>query len=76
MAPGNVNTRLASARKLLEGRSPPTAPLPSAPVEPVHIESWRELLLRLTGIDVTQCPKCGSVLTSAPLARVPAKDTS
>ena len=76
LAPGNVNTRLASARKLLEERSPPTAPPPPAPVAPARIESWRELLLRLTGIDVTQCPKCGGVLTSAPLARVPPKDTS
>jgi hypothetical protein len=77
LAPGNVNTRLATARKLLEARSSPTSPTPStspAPAQPA--ESWRELLLRLTGIDVTRCPKCGGATTSLPLARVPLKDTS
>jgi hypothetical protein len=78
LAPGNVNTRLVSARKLLEARSPPpTSPTPpSEPATAEPIESWRELLLRLTGVDVTRCPKCSGELTSAPLARVPPKDTS
>lgn len=30
-----------------------------AQTEPEH-ESWQELLLRLTGVDVTRCPKCGA----------------
>ena len=77
LAPGNVNSRLVTARKLLEARSPPTSPAPaSAPASPERIESWRELLLRLTGIDVTRCPKCGGPITSLPLARVPFKDSS
>ena len=78
LAPGNVNTRLVSALKLLEARSPPpTSPTsPAVPAAAEPIESWRELLLRLTGVDVTRCPKCSGELTSAPLARVPPKDTS
>jgi Putative transposase/Transposase zinc-binding domain len=79
LAPGNVNSKLVTARKLLEaqGHSPETA-APSA--TPVHasneVESWRELLMRLTGTDVTRCPNCGGVLNSVPLARVSPKDTS
>jgi len=26
----------------------------------VEHETWQELLLRLTGVDVTRCPKCGA----------------
>jgi hypothetical protein len=78
LAPGNVNTRLVTARKLLEARTPSSAsassPPPAAPVDAV--EGWRELLMRLTGIDVTRCPKCGGALSSRPLERPPVKDTS
>lgn len=79
LAPGNVNTRLVTARKLLEARATPPAPtatLPAAPAAAEKVESWRELLLRLTGIDVTRCRKCGGAITSLSLARVPLKDTS
>jgi hypothetical protein len=76
LAPGNVNTRLATARKLLEARSPATSPSSAAPATPVRVESWHELLLRLTGVDLTRCPKCGGAITCLPLARVPLKDTS
>jgi hypothetical protein len=79
LAPGNVNTRLVTARMLLDPQprppaasSPPQPPLPA----PGKVESWRELLLRLTGVDVTRCPKCGGVTSSRALARVPPKDTS
>jgi len=80
LAPGNVNTRLVTARKMLEARSPSPTPdsstSPPAPDTSDEVESWRELLLRLTGIDLTHCPKCGGDFISHPLARVPLKDTS
>ena len=77
LAPGNVNTRLATARKLLEARTPSVASTSSLPPAPTQaVESWRELLMRVTGIDVTRCPRCGRALTSVPLARVPPRDTS
>jgi hypothetical protein len=67
-APGNVNTRLAAARRLL---TPPTPATPAAltppnsvlvaaaGTEPPPLVDWREQLLRLTGIDVTRCQTCG-----------------
>ena len=78
LAPGNVNSKLVTARKLLEARAPsPTSPTPpTTPAPTSEVESWRELLLRLTGVDVTRCPKCGDAFTSHPLARVAPKDTS
>lgn len=53
LAPGNVNTRLEVARKLLA---------PSEIVdEPAIVEAnWEEVLLRLTGIDLRICRSCGS----------------
>lgn len=78
LAPGNVNTKLVKARALLEAiptAFPTTAKIPT-PAEPAI--DWRELLLRLTGIDVTRCPKCGgSNLDSYPLSWLAGpKDTS
>jgi hypothetical protein len=55
-ASGNVPTRLAAARLLL-----PAPPSP-APIEPESLTDeidWQVRLLRLTGIDVTRCPRCG-----------------
>jgi hypothetical protein len=55
MAAGNVNTRLAIARRLL-GREPPA-------VEPDTTRTprdFRELLLALTGLDLRRCPRCGA----------------
>ena len=76
LAPGNVNTKLIAARNLLEA----TAATPSTPVEPPTTASapagWRELLLRLTGLDLTRCSKCGGALQSRPLDRAAPKDTS
>jgi hypothetical protein len=81
MAPGNVNTKLVTAQRLLETQTaPPCATPPTA--EPPTVEqltTWRELLLRLTGIDVTVCRRCGSRnLFSRALthANPPPKDTS
>lgn len=73
LAPGNVNTRLVVARKLLEARAPSPSSLASSPEPPTGtVESWHELLLCLTGIDVTHCSKCGGAIISRPIA----KDTS
>lgn len=44
--------RIALCRKLLGVRVAMAAPPPR--------EGWEELLLRLTGHDVTRCPKCGT----------------
>jgi hypothetical protein len=55
-ASANVPTRLAAARFLLPAPSSP------APVEPESLTDeveWQVRLLRLTGIDVTRCPRCG-----------------
>lgn len=77
LAPGNVNTKLIAARTLLEARI--SAPLPT-PAEPSTAapatEGWRELLQRLTGLDITRCSKCGGALQSRPLDRAVPKDTS
>jgi hypothetical protein len=79
LAPGNVNTKLVTARALLEGK--PRRPVPeasptgtSAPAEPAP--TWCELLLRLTGVDPTRCQKCGGELASRALERAPTWDTS
>jgi Putative transposase/Transposase zinc-binding domain len=79
LAPGNVNTRLVAARAALEKRAPAPAPSPtSSPplATAVDPERWRELLLRLTGVDVTRCRKCGGELRSRPLDVPPPKDSS
>ena len=78
LAPGNVNTKLVAARTVLERRAPASPSLTPAPLsasaEPP--EGWRELLLRLTGVDVTRCRKCGGTIHSRPLERPPPKDSS
>jgi hypothetical protein len=80
LAPGNVNTRLVTARRLLEARASSPAPTSTPPTDALdatgEVEDWRALLLRLSGIDVTRCPKCGGAICSRPLPRVPLKDTS
>jgi hypothetical protein len=87
MAPGNVNTKLAAARRLLEtarataaALASESAPAKTPTAEPEQSADWRALLLRLTGFDVTRCPACGGVLHARPLARVlprrPKDDTS
>jgi hypothetical protein len=79
LAPGNVNTRLVTARQVLEARPRQPSPAPvtvATPATPVTLSTWRELLLRLTGVDVTRCKKCGGELLSRPLARPPPKDSS
>lgn len=77
LAPGNVNTRLVAARVALERRRPQPAPTPTPVTDTVEPPpSWRELLLQLTGVDVTTCRKCGGTIHSRPLDRPPVKDSS
>lgn len=79
MAPGNVNTRLAAARAVLQASRPvsaPASPTPVAAPEPSQAPSWHELLLRLTGVDVRRCQKCGGTISSRSLPPVRPRDTS
>ncbi len=79
LAPGNVNTRLVTAREVLERRFPvaPPAPAPVATATATAEENtWGDLLRRLTGHDVTRCAKCGGDIYSRPLDRPGVKDTS
>ncbi len=57
-APRQVSTTLPVARDLL-GDRPHGDPSPTTP------SPWTTVLLRLTGVDVTQCPRCAA----SPLAR-------
>jgi hypothetical protein len=58
-AASNVPTRLATARRRLEGSAPVASPPPPTP-EPIADEiEWQVRLLRIAGIDVTRCPRCG-----------------
>ena len=81
LAPGNVNTRLVTAREVLERRFPvaPPAPAPVATATATATaeeNTWGDLLRRLTGHDVTRCAKCGGDIYSRPLDRPGVKDTS
>jgi hypothetical protein len=80
LAPRNVNTKLNTARILLAPqdaglKSTPTTQLTQRlPETSEHAElptDWHAVLLRLTGIDVKRCRKCGGELYSRPLARAP-----
>jgi predicted Zn-ribbon and HTH transcriptional regulator len=79
-AAGNVTTRLAVARSLLSSVSPPKPAVPAAEVRIAALDfEWQRRLLRLTGIDVTRCPRCISGrMIARPLTgvRVEARDTS
>ena len=76
LAPGNVNTRLRTARALLE-TSAPSAPLSAPIVEAKEPElTWQDLLRELTGRDPSRCRHCGGELRSQPLPRAAPRDTS
>jgi hypothetical protein len=63
MAAGNVSTKLATARRLLDADA--HTPAPEQHRQPAD---FREVLLALTGIDVRRCPRCGRSTTSHPLS--------
>jgi hypothetical protein len=83
LAAGNVNTKLAVARETLEQRQhgDTVEPLPSSSVE-IPTLDWRALFLRLTGVDLGQCPDCGGALVAEALlvtpwaARAPPQESS
>lgn len=57
-AAGNVTTRLATARRLLNAAPPPHPS--TSDLDPLIVElDWQTRLLLLTGVDVTLCPHCG-----------------
>jgi hypothetical protein len=64
-AAGNVSTRLKLARSLLPA-APPTPP-PPVVENPDDQDTWQQHLLRLAGIDLTRCPRCGQTLRPRPL---------
>jgi hypothetical protein len=55
LAPSNATTALERARQLLLEQT--SDPPPSPP--PTVRKDWRELLLDLTGHDISRCPRCG-----------------
>ena len=57
-APGNVHTRLAHARRLLQGGKPPPECQGERPDAPTDLAPWAQRLWKLTGVDVKACPKC------------------
>jgi hypothetical protein len=62
-APANVNTKLVRARTLLTGND-----TSSPPVEKTAPRNFQEILLALTGIDITRCPRCKvGILVRRPL---------
>lgn len=77
-ASGNVPTRLAAARSLFPAPASPP-PAPTDVEHPTDEIEWQVRLLRLTGIDVTRCPRCGEGrMIPLPLDRHPVQpmDTS
>lgn len=81
LAAGNVNTKLPAAHALLQAKATSLPPKPNAGASPTPTDAkeplgWRELLLRLTGRDVTRCQKCGGAILSRPLLRAATRDTS
>jgi hypothetical protein len=66
MASRNVQTKLEKASSLLHASqsTQPTQPTPSTKVE---LLSWQQLLLKLTGLDLTVCPNCGGTIRRKPL---------
>ena len=77
LAPGNVNTRLVTARTLLEQRAPQPA-ITAEPTSstPTQVEHWQSLFQRLTGLDVSRCAKCNGAIQSLALERPRPIDTS
>jgi len=81
-APANATTRLDVARRVIasaNSKAPAQAPPATKPAAHSQAEGWRELLRRLTGIDLTRCRRCGGALRPTSLSVPPDKtpdDTS
>jgi hypothetical protein len=70
-AAGNVNSKLAAARSVIEVQCA-LAGKTAVPVSDTPVGAtldWRDLFRTLTGIDLGSCPSCGCPLASIPLAR-------
>jgi hypothetical protein len=76
LAPGNVNTRLPAARALLDSRAQAPEPANTTSADDGSAPDWRVLLLRLCGVDVTRCRKCGGDIASRALAPPKPRDSS
>jgi len=76
LAPGNVNTKLVAARKVLAVTPPMSTTTTESVIATVVTETWLLLLRRLTGIDVGRCSKCGGTIYSRPLDRPALRDSS
>lgn len=68
MASGNATTRLERARHRIDAQSGHSKPKPILDEAP---QDWREHLARLTGIDLSVCPRCGGRRVQRPLSRPP-----
>jgi len=74
MAAGNVNTKLARARELLEGPVATPAPTPAK-----RVMTWVDALLALASLNVRCCPVCGGTIVQTalqPATEPRAPDTS
>jgi len=76
LAPSSVNTRLARARAVLDRVSGLTPTPPKPPTAIQTVVDWREILRRLTGLDVSRCPLCGGPISARALPRATPRDTS
>ncbi len=56
MAPCNAKTKLERARSLINQPDPGDDPAQAD--APKHSKTWQEVMLSLTGIDLTVCPQC------------------
>ncbi len=70
MAPRNAKTKLEIARRLIEQALPQSSQTDSdSQVDNLSGQApWQDLLLRITGVDITKCPSCGGNLTRTPLS--------
>ena len=59
MAACNVRTKLEVARRLLQDERPETLESKPTSDPPKPPDTWQELFLHLSGIDLTLCPNCG-----------------
>jgi len=60
IAPGNIKTKFESVRLLLEKNRPDSVDHAAPSPETDTTSTWQDLYARLTGVDLTKCPKCSS----------------